>query len=90
MRSPRKGRRLSPVLRLLLTMPVVSTREVVDLGFDVSEASAVLVALEDRAVLVPIGVRAPRQGGPPARLWRVDPTMLRLAREWWCRSPSPT
>lgn len=86
MRSPRKGRRLSLVLGLLLTRPVVSTRDVARLGYTTSEASAALVLLEDRGVLVPIGVRAPRQGGPPARLWRVDPTMLRLARMWWCSS----
>lgn len=84
MRAPRKGHRLRLVLGLLLTVPTVSTREVVDLGYSVSEASQALVALESRGVLVPIGVRAPRRGGPPARLWRVDSTMLRLAREWWC------
>lgn len=83
MLSPRKGHRMRLVLGLLLTVPTVSTREVVALGYTVSEASQALVALESRGVLVPIGVRAPRRGGPAARLWRVDSTMLRLAREWW-------
>lgn len=86
MRSPRKGRRLSLALGLLLTLSTVSTREVIALGYSVSEASAVCCALESRGVLVAIGVRAPHRGGPPARLWRVDPGMLRLARMWWERA----